>query len=154
MNELLEDLEKKNKPNSPTDTQTNAPIRKKKIAMTITNPVFKFPINDRSKEHIIVDLGIVELKNNYYQSINAPLLSKMHFKAQSLTVLSRLYNAQNKLQLNLIVPPTFADGELTSPLMLNDNHLIADSTLNVKFSPITFNLNLEQVSLLINVSMF
>lgn len=77
----------------------------------------------------------------------------MHFKAQSLTVLSRLLNAQNKLQLNLIVPPTCADGELTSPLMLNDMHLIADSTLNVKFSPIMFNLNLEQVSLLINVSM-
>lgn len=38
MTELLEDLEKKS--NSLANAQTNAPIRKKKIAMTITNPLF------------------------------------------------------------------------------------------------------------------
>jgi hypothetical protein len=71
-------------------------------------------------------------------------------------VLSRQFDAllAGKLRSSLIVPHTFANGAMVTPLRLNESHFIPDTTMNVTFSPIIFNLNLAQVSLLLNVSMF
>jgi hypothetical protein len=42
----------------------------------------QLPVSDKSKEHVVVDLGIVELRRRYYQAHGMPLISKLHFKAQ------------------------------------------------------------------------